>query len=410
MVTYSTLGDLEKIERNARLYPWYIAVFNAFFWMPVFFLYFGENLGLARVLQLEGIYYAAVVVLEVPSGYISDRFGRKTTLLGASLMLVVAYLIFFFASSFSAFAAAQVVLAAGIALNSGTDTSFHYDSLTALGREVEYAQREAVAARSAMLATSLSALIGGGVAAIDLRYAYGLSVIAAVAGLITVLSFTEPQSKTAAQAAPFFSQLHDCFRHLRQPRLAWLFGFVVLITILEHIPYEFYQPYLDLLGAQLDFSPKTALIAGVHMAIATLIGALFAHNSARIAGRLGIAKTLLLAALLQLIIISVMGLFLNEVIVALILLREIAGGMTRAPINAAITPYIPQKQRATFLSIQSLAGRVGFSALLVGLSFSTGNIDTHTWSALSHLLLICAGLGARGLGVLAISLWWVDVE
>lgn len=410
MVPKSRPDELESLARNVRLYPWYISVFNAFFWMPVFFLYFGAHLPLERVLQLEGLYYAAVVVLEVPSGYFSDRFGRKSTLLGASVMLVAAYLFFFFGSTFAAFAVAQLALAAGIALNSGTDTSFHYDSLAALGRESEYAEREAAAARNAMLVTSVSALVGGAVATLDFRYAYGLSALAAVVGLFIVAIFIEPGRKMTARAASFGCQLRDCVAHLKNPRLAWLFGFVVLITVLNHVPYEFYQPYLDLVGARLGGNAGTPLVAGVHMAMATVIGAFFAHQSAEIARRIGTAKTLLLAALLQLIIIVAMGFVLHTVIVVLLLLRGVPAGVTRAPINAAITPHIPQKQRATYLSIQSLAGRLGFSALLVGLSVVTGGSETYYWPTLSHLLLICAGLGVLGLGALAGSLWWVDVE
>ena len=39
----------------------------------------------ALVLRLEAIYYVAVVVLEVPSGFFSDVVGRKPTLLISSL-------------------------------------------------------------------------------------------------------------------------------------------------------------------------------------------------------------------------------------------------------------------------------------------------------------------------------------
>ena len=46
------------------------------FWYPIFFLYFLARLPLVQVLQLEAIYYAGVVLLEVPSGWFSDRIGR----------------------------------------------------------------------------------------------------------------------------------------------------------------------------------------------------------------------------------------------------------------------------------------------------------------------------------------------
>ena len=400
----------EGLARNIRLYPWYAAAYNAFFWMPVFFLYFGEHLSLSRVLQLEGIYYAAVVLLEVPSGYFSDKVGRRTTLLGSSLMLVAAYLLFFFGSGFAAFAVAQILLAAGIAFNSGTDTSFHFDSLAALGREEEYEDREALVARNGLAATGLAALVGGGIASMDLSYAYGLSALVGVISLGLVVLFHEPERAEEEEAAGFGRQIVNCLTHLKKPALGWLFGFAVLAVVIAHVPYEFYQPYLDVLGAQFGFEEHTALATGAHMAVATLIGAWFARRSARIDKRLGTGRTLLLAAFIQLIIIAAMASFLHMVVVALILLRGVPSGIYKAPLNAAVTPRIPQKERATYLSIQSLVGRLSFAALLAGLSVVAGNSEIDNWPVLSEILIVCVTAGAVGWLVLAVSLVWVDLE
>jgi MFS family permease len=116
-----------------------------------------------------------VVLLEIPSGYFSDRYGRRPTLLIACGALLVAYAIFFFGNSFGDFALAQAFLAVGLVFNSGTDTSLHYDSLASLGREAEFGDREAVVAKDSILAGGLAAVIGGAVGIIDLRYAYLLS-------------------------------------------------------------------------------------------------------------------------------------------------------------------------------------------------------------------------------------------
>ena len=159
-------------SRNVALYPWYAAMFYAHFWMPIFFLYFLQHMSLAGVLRLEAIYYLGVVLLEVPSGYLSDRFGRRPTLLVASTALLVAYSIFLLGQGFVDFAVAQVFLAVGMAFNSGTDTSLHFDSLVTLGREKEFSAREAVVARNGIFASGLAAIIGGAAGVADLRYAY----------------------------------------------------------------------------------------------------------------------------------------------------------------------------------------------------------------------------------------------
>ena len=126
------------LERNVRLYPLYQGLLNSYFWLPVFFLYFSEKLSLGQVLRLEAIYYATVVLLEVPSGYFSDTVGRRRTLILSSAALATSYALFFLGSTFAFFAVAQVFLAAGLAFNSGTDTALHFDSLSAIGRASEY--------------------------------------------------------------------------------------------------------------------------------------------------------------------------------------------------------------------------------------------------------------------------------
>ena len=68
------------LERNLRLYSLYVPLSRFYFTAPVFFLYFSERFPIDRVLQLEALYYFAVVALEVPSGYLSDRLSRSAVL------------------------------------------------------------------------------------------------------------------------------------------------------------------------------------------------------------------------------------------------------------------------------------------------------------------------------------------
>lgn len=211
------------------------------------------------------------------------------------------------------------------------------------------------------------------------------------------------------KAARFLHQLRNCLAHLKKPGLAWLFGFAVLAVVINHVPYEFYQPFLDILGVQAGLSAHTPLATGAHAAAATLLGAWVARHSARIDERIGTAKTLLLAALIQLVVIGAMASVLHIAVVALILLRGVPSGLYKAPLNAAVTPRIPREERATYLSLQSLAGRLGFSALLAGLSFGAGGAEIDNWAALSEALFICAGVAAAGLVALGVSLRSVEV-
>ncbi|MCG8508968.1 MAG: MFS transporter, partial [Rhodospirillales bacterium] len=382
--------------------------FHAHFWMPIFFLYFLRHMELADVLRLEAIYYAGVVLLEVPSGYFSDRFGRRLTLLIANATLFAAYLTFFFGASFTAFAVAQVMLATGLAFNSGTDTSLHFDSLASLGREKAFDDREAAISRNSILASGLAGLAGGVVGVVDLRLAYALSALAALVGLVLVLAMREPRTheKILVSIGPA-EQLKTCGKLLTQPILAWVFAFYIVMTVLNHVPYEFYQPYIELaLSDRLPLGDGTTLATGVHVAVVMVVAAWFAARSIRLRDRLGLGGVLLSATALQTVIILAMGLVLHPLIILLALARSVPRALMTAPINAAVAPRVGQAQRATFLSVQSLAGRLAFSGWLLTLSIVPTSTVDGGWAGMSNKLLLSGVLGFLALLGLAIS-WHV---
>jgi hypothetical protein len=196
--------------------------------------------------------------------------------------------------------------------------------------------------------------------------------------------------------------MRECLGRLRSPFLLWLFMFSVLMVVLNHIPYEFYQPYLRFLAPGWGlFQTSTPLVAGAHMAASMLVGSWFAARSIGWRRRMGLGIALLSAVALQALVIGAMGFFLHPLIAALILLRSAPRALMAAPLNAAVTPCIPQAQRATYLSIQSLAGRLSFSGFLLLLSWAAGGGAPSDWPSVSFLLRI--GLAAALLGLIGLA-------
>jgi MFS family permease len=193
---------LSQLEQNIRLYPWFRAASDGHAWITVFFLYMSQSLSLDQVIQLGAVYYLSVFVLEVPSGYFSDRIGRRPTLLMSAGALMASYCCFIVGAGFWWFAAGQFLLAAGIAMQSGTDTALHYDSLKALGRESEYAQREATAEQWGLVMLAIATLSGGVLGLIDLRLAYVFSLLSATTMGVLVWRFTEPDHADETTVAP----------------------------------------------------------------------------------------------------------------------------------------------------------------------------------------------------------------
>jgi MFS family permease len=85
-----------SILRNTQLYRWSRFLRSLIFWQAVWFLYFQNVLSATAAILLYAVYDVAATLLEVPSGYMSDRLGRKKTLiasaiagLGGSLLVAV---------------------------------------------------------------------------------------------------------------------------------------------------------------------------------------------------------------------------------------------------------------------------------------------------------------------------------
>ncbi|MGI9598076.1 MAG: MFS transporter, partial [Acidimicrobiales bacterium] len=192
------MGDGAATARNLRLIPVHQGLAGALVWIPVMVLFTRARFDLDGALLLASMYYLFVVLLEVPSGWMSDRFGRVVTLRLAALSWVVAHSCFLIGGDvFAMVAAGQFFMAAGFASLSGTDVTFHYDTLEALGRSSEYAGRQARVSALGFVVTSLSAVTGGVVGLIDLRLAFLISLLLALAQLAVTFVLVEPPVESA---------------------------------------------------------------------------------------------------------------------------------------------------------------------------------------------------------------------
>ena len=137
---------MTSVSTNLTWYRWHQRMAGAMFWAPTMMLFLIDGFGLAGALQLQAVYYGAVVLLEVPSGWLSDRFGRVLTLRTVAICWVGAFS-FFLIDGLGPVVAGQILLAAGYAFLSGTDATFHLESLDAEGRAGEFAERESASQR-----------------------------------------------------------------------------------------------------------------------------------------------------------------------------------------------------------------------------------------------------------------------
>jgi hypothetical protein len=393
------------LDRNLRLIPIHQALTRALAWVPVFVLFTRSRFDLDGALLLASLYYLFVVVLEVPSGWMSDRLGRVLTLRIAAICWIAAHLCFIIGDdSFAVITLGQLMLAAGFASLSGTDVTFHFDTLESLGLHEEFTRREARVSSIGFGATAISAMVGGALGLIDLRLAFAASLALAVCQLVVTLRLVEPP--VAHHADPFVRQIRLCVGYLANRYLAWIFFYGVVLVTLEHVAFTLMQPWLtEVLDRTADDVGATPLFAGVLYAATAIIGAGAARSSAPLSERFGIVATLIGLAAVSAVIVTGMALWVNIAVLVLVVFRSAQSAAAHVLISSAVAPLTERRHRATILSLDSLAGRLGYGAILLVVSAEANDdvsgvlasLAITSWALVAILLVTATwAIGLRG--------------
>ena len=360
------------VAASLRAYGVHQRAVGALFWLPTVFLYLIEQVGLTRALQLGALYYLTVVVLEVPSGWFSDRVGRVAALRVTAVAWIGTHLLFL-VGGLGPIVAAQVLLAVGYAFLSGTDATFHFDTLDGAGRAREFEEREAVVRRGLLVATAVSAVVGGGLAFVDLRLPFAASLVAAAVQLAATLRMGEPPRVSRSQGLG--ADLRSVVRHLRRPLLAWVTLYVVAEVILIHLVSELTPPYLAMvLERPADDPAAAAAIAGVAAAVVALVGAGVLRHVDTGRRRLGVGVVLVALALASAGSVVLMATVTSLWVLPAVATRGMQAAATSVLVPGLVARRVEQHHRATMLSVTSLAGRCGYALVLLSLAAAAGDV------------------------------------
>lgn len=97
---------------------------------PIFTLFMlARDLSYAEIASLSALVAAVTVVGEMPTGYVSDRIGRRDGLVAATGLLCVSLAGFVVARTYAAFVALYVLWAIGLTFRSGSESAWLYDIL-----------------------------------------------------------------------------------------------------------------------------------------------------------------------------------------------------------------------------------------------------------------------------------------
>lgn len=396
---------------NTRLYPWFKFCQNLVFWQAVWFLYFQDTLSPAEAILLYAVYDVGTTAMEVPSGYLSDRLGRRRTLVAAAAAGLAGAFLLTVGDSFAMFGLAQVLLGASAAFASGTDSALLYESLAAQGRQDEIEKQEMRAWRFSFTALAVSAVVGGIMAlqADVLPFAAGTAAAALLLALS--LGFREPShvpDEHEREDRP--ARLASLKSAFTEPVLIWLFWLSVLMYVFSHIPFVFGQPFILEAMNSVGMAGEAPLVSGLVSATMMVLSVIASLVAPTLRYRLGLATVLLTAFGMQIALSGSLALTNDAFAIALLFLRMVPDALSRPFIIARIQPLLRDDSRATYMSLQSLAGRLIFAGALMLASAFAADGETMAYAEIQAILGWSVVVGVFCFAALAVAAVRVRIE
>ena len=154
-----------------------------------------KGIGMRQFMELQAVFALVILCGELPSGLLSDLWGRKKTLLLGSALKAVSFSLLPLWSSYEGFLFYHLTMGIALSMISGGDVALLYDSYLAAGGEKS---RGTAVLGNAKLAsqtgTTVSALLGGAIVTLSYGHLLWANAILSWIPVFLVLRLIEPPS------------------------------------------------------------------------------------------------------------------------------------------------------------------------------------------------------------------------
>ena len=355
------------------------------FYVPVSALFLtSRGLSFTEIFWLESVLLASILATEVPAGVWADRIDRRWAIMAGYGFNAAAEVLFAVGQHFAMFALSFALSGIGLALLSGIEDAYVYESM---GDGADEAAVGVFGHLSSLgiAAGVLAAVVGGGLATISIDLPAILSAVAA--GLAAVIAWflpaCAPDPAVHGDPTPI-RQVGGALRLIfRSPVLLYVSVAASAGFVLFNSVYTLNQPLFT--AGAIPVSWWGSLVAA-----ALLLAAVCNHFADLFEARLGRAGALFLATALGGIGFLLMSLPHPAATIAGFFL-VIVGMNARGPVMGAIAnKLVDSRRRSTVLSLMSTLGSLIGIAVNPVLGWGADISPTATSIGLGLVLLVLA--------------------
>lgn len=336
---------------QSNIWKYYLATALAYFgfFTPIIQLFYLDNNLTITKIAILGVTWSIVrIILEVPSGILADKWGRKKVFAISSLFAVFQVIMLIYANNFGYFIVASIFSAISYSFLSGTNTSFFYDTLKQLKREDEFEKLWARQEFFVQIPLIIAFLSSGFLYKISPLFPFQLSLIFLIASFLMVLTFKEPEYHKRIEEVNVFTHFKQSMKYVWNNRfLRVMLIFSVIFSIGSDLSYGYGQIYLKQLALPV-------VLFGIAYTFKSLFCTVFANLAPAIRKKINYSGIFGLQIILITILFYVMVLTNNYLVGAIcFVLIAIPHGMFSISKDSYINKHIESHHRATVISMFS---------------------------------------------------------
>lgn len=340
-----------------------------------------KDLGLILLISnLSGL------LLEVPSGYISDKLGHKEALVVSRILMLASSAIFFFADNLSYLIAGGVMFSASHAFLSGTGSAFMHDTLRALGKERDYSKIMGKVSSIGFAVPIIFTVFIPFLVMYGYKAPFLISLIFDLVGLFAAISLTKPPVTSTEieeiSTTNFRQVINEGYRlHF----LAFsLFSGILFGLLLITGTYR---------GAYMVFLEIPVIWFGVFFGIGRALASIILAYTGKIKSNLTIYSFMKLQILLYTILFGILSFTSNVYVVVIVLIISNATqwGLSKVDEGFLVEIIRGSKFKATLLSTRNQIESIVASAAGFGMGYII-QITSYKFGFLSLTLTFLATL------------------
>lgn len=308
--------------------------------------------------------FIAAFFLEIPSGYFSDKFGHKNTLILAKALMILSMLSFIFANSLYYFIAGSLFLSLSIAFASGTKDVFMHETLVAIGKEKDYTKIMSKIKANVSIVSMVLIVLLPFLTTIDILLPLKVNLIFDILGLIVAFSFISPSRELSSEHYNA-KAVFDILKKLRGTGFYATSLFIGALTGFLMTSTQYKYVYLQSLG-------YPVILIGLVMGLSRIIWFFIGHNIHKIENKIKIKSLFKFELLLFPLSFILVSIFSNPYVVGFLfaLFNGYFWGRNQLIINHFLTNYmVNENYKATILSIKNQADYIFQAVIVLSIGF-----------------------------------------